>query len=132
MALAGRVSRAMMERSSHTRMEAKRKSVEDLRTDFEPGLTQNCAQFFVSERLDGANSWKRFGEPGRTRICNPLVSPRYVAAMILKGFPVSYLLLFVYFGRVLFSGMEVPLSGLTVAEARPGEYRDSKWARVQA
>lgn len=38
MALAGHVSRAMMERYSHIRMEAKRRAVEDLSgKDFEPG-----------------------------------------------------------------------------------------------
>ena len=38
MALAGHVFRAMMERYSHTRMEAKRKAVDDLGgIDFEPG-----------------------------------------------------------------------------------------------
>jgi integrase len=38
MALAGHVSRAMMERYSHIRMEAKRRAVDDLSaTDFEPG-----------------------------------------------------------------------------------------------
>jgi len=47
MALAGHVSRAMMERYSHIRMEAKRRAVDDLSgTDFEPGVAQNWAQFF--------------------------------------------------------------------------------------
>jgi hypothetical protein len=46
MALAGHVSRAMMERYSHIRMEAKRRAVDDLSgTDFEPGVAQNWAQF---------------------------------------------------------------------------------------
>jgi hypothetical protein len=50
MALAGHVSRAVMERYSHIRMEAKRKAVDTLSgTDFEPGWAQNGAQFFVSE-----------------------------------------------------------------------------------
>jgi integrase len=76
MALAGHVSRAMMERYSHIRMEAKRKAVEHLSgTDFEPGVAQNWAQFIVSEKSDGANSLKRSGEPGRTRTSNPLISP---------------------------------------------------------
>jgi len=49
MALAGHVSRAMMERYSHIRMEAKRRAVDNLSgTDFEPGVAQNWAQFFVS------------------------------------------------------------------------------------
>jgi hypothetical protein len=46
MALAGHVSRAMMERYSHIRMEAKRRAVDDLSgTDFEPVVAQNWAQF---------------------------------------------------------------------------------------
>ena len=74
MALAGHVSRAMMERYSHIRMEAKRKAVDTLSgTDFEPGVAQNWAQFFVSENSDEANSLKIDGEPGRTRTCNPLI-----------------------------------------------------------
>jgi len=74
MALAGHVSRAMMERYSHIRMEAKRRAVDDLSgTDFEPGVAQNWAQFFVSEKSDEANSLKRSGEPGRTRTSNPLI-----------------------------------------------------------
>jgi integrase len=74
MALAGHVSRAMMERYSHIRMDAKRRAVDDLSgTDFEPGVAQNWAQFFVSETLDEANSLKTSGEPGRTRTCNPLI-----------------------------------------------------------
>jgi integrase len=41
MALTGHVSRAMMERYSHIRMEAKRRAVDDLSgTDFEPGVAQ--------------------------------------------------------------------------------------------
>ena len=67
MALAGHVSRAMMERYSHIRMEAKRRAVDELSgTDFEPGVAQNWAQFFVSEKSDEANLLKRRGEPGRT------------------------------------------------------------------
>jgi hypothetical protein len=47
MALAGHVSRAMMERYSHIRMEAKRRAVDTLSgKDFEPGVAQNWAQFF--------------------------------------------------------------------------------------
>jgi hypothetical protein len=46
MALAGHVSRAMMERYSHIRMEAERRAVEDLSgTGFEPGVAQNLALF---------------------------------------------------------------------------------------
>jgi integrase len=76
MALAGHVSRAMMERYSHIRMEAKRRAVDDLSgTDFEPGVAQNWAQFFVSKKSEETNS-KRSGEPGRTRTSNPLSPPR--------------------------------------------------------
>ena len=74
MALAGHVSRAMMERYSHIRMEAKRKAVDTLSgADFEPGVVQNWAQFLVSEKSDEANVVKTVGEPGRTRTCNPLI-----------------------------------------------------------
>jgi integrase len=74
MALAGHVSRAMMERYSHIRMEAKRKAVNTLSgTDFETGVAQNWAHFLISENPGGANSLKRSGEPGRTRTCNPLI-----------------------------------------------------------
>jgi len=74
MALAGHVSRAMMERYSHIRMEAKRKAVDDLSgKDFEPGVAQNWAQFHVSEKQKDANSLKGLGEPGRTRTSNPLI-----------------------------------------------------------
>jgi hypothetical protein len=65
----------MMERYSHIRMEAKRKAVADLSgQDFEPGVAQNWAQFFVSKKSDEANSLKTDGEPGRTRTSNPLIS----------------------------------------------------------
>jgi hypothetical protein len=74
MALAGHVSRAMMERYSHIRMEAKRRAVDTLSgKDFEPGVAQNWAQFFVSEKSDEAKLLKSNGEPGRTRTCNPLI-----------------------------------------------------------
>jgi integrase len=74
MALAGHVSRAMMERYSHIRMEAKRRAVDDLSgTEFEPGVAQNWAQFFVSEKSEEPNPLKTDGEPGRTRTCNPLI-----------------------------------------------------------
>jgi len=60
MALAGHVSRAMMERYSHIRMEAKRKAVDTLSgTDFEPGVAQNWAQFVVSDKSEQANSLKK-------------------------------------------------------------------------
>jgi integrase len=74
MALAGHVSRAMMERYSHIRMEAKRRAVDDLSgIDFEPVVAQNCAQYFVSEKGEEANLLKDNGEPGRTRTYNPLI-----------------------------------------------------------
>jgi hypothetical protein len=74
MALAGHVSRSMMERYSHIRMEAKRRAVDDLSgIEFEPGWAQNRAQFFISEKSDEANPLKTSGEPGRTRTCNPLI-----------------------------------------------------------
>jgi Phage integrase family len=74
MALAGHVSRAMMERYSHIRMEAKRRAVDDLSgTDFAPGVAQNWAQFFVNQKSDESNSLKTSGEPGRTRTSNPLI-----------------------------------------------------------
>jgi integrase len=74
MALAGHVSRAMMERYSHIRMEAKRRAVDGLSgADFEPGVAQNWAQYFVSEKSEEANLLKRSGEPPRTRTWNPLI-----------------------------------------------------------
>jgi hypothetical protein len=74
MALAGHVSRAMMERYSHIRMEAKRKAVDTLSgANFEPGVAHNWAQFFVSEKSDQGKSLKSNGEPGRTRTSNPLI-----------------------------------------------------------
>jgi hypothetical protein len=80
MALAGHVSRAMMERYSHIRMEAKRRAVDDLSgIEFEPEWAQKRAQFFLSEKPDQANSLKRLGEPGRTRTSNPLIKSSYWA-----------------------------------------------------
>jgi integrase len=74
MALAGHVSRKMMERYSHIRNEAKRQAVENLSgTDFDEGSAQKQAQFFVSEKTEEPNSLKTFGEPGRTRTSNPLI-----------------------------------------------------------
>jgi len=73
MALAGHVSRAMMERYSHIRMEAKRRAVDTLTgADFELGAAQNWAHFSLSERSDESNLLKRTGEPRRTRTSNPL------------------------------------------------------------
>jgi integrase len=74
MALAGHVSRAMMERYSHIRMEAKRRAVDTLSgSDFDSGVAQNWAHFFISENPEEAKSLKISGEPGRTRTCNPLI-----------------------------------------------------------
>jgi integrase len=74
MALAGHVSRAMMERYSHIRNEAKRKAVENLSgVDFNDGWAQNRAQFFVGKNVKDGKSLKRSGEPGRTRTSNPLI-----------------------------------------------------------
>ena len=55
-------------------MEAKQRAVETLsRADFELGVAQNWAQFFVSEKSAESNSLKRNGEPRRTRTSNPLI-----------------------------------------------------------
>ena len=60
---------------------AKRNAVDTLSgTDFEPGVAQNWAQFFVSEKSDEANSLKIDGEPGRTRTCNPLIKSQLLLA----------------------------------------------------
>jgi integrase len=73
MALAGHVSRAMMERYS-VRNEAKRKAVENLSgVEFNSGWAQNRAQFFVRKNAEEAKPLKTSGEPGRTRTCNPLI-----------------------------------------------------------
>jgi hypothetical protein len=46
----------MMERYSHIRMEAKRRTVDQLSgTDFEPGVAQNWAQYFESEEPEDAH-----------------------------------------------------------------------------
>lgn len=56
-----------MERYSHIRMEAKQSAVNTLSgTDFEPGVAQNCAQFFVSENPEHPTFSIRSGEPRRT------------------------------------------------------------------
>ena len=74
MALARHVSRAVMERYSHIRMEAKRRGVDTLSgTDFGPGVARNGAQFFVFEKSEEAKPLKRSGEPPRTRTWNPLI-----------------------------------------------------------
>jgi len=84
MALAGHISRAMTERYSHIRMEAKRHAVDNLSgTDFEPGVAQNWAQFFISDKSEEANLLKRSVGPGRTRASNPLLKIffRYLVAV---------------------------------------------------
>ena len=82
MALAGHVSRAMMERYSHIRMEAKRRAVDDLSgTDFEPGVAQNWAQFLVSEKSEEAKSLKTGGERGRNRTSNPLIKSQLLCQL---------------------------------------------------
>jgi hypothetical protein len=54
MALAGHVSRAMMERYSQIRIEAKRRAVDDLTgIEFEPGWAQKRAQFFWAKSRCG-------------------------------------------------------------------------------
>jgi hypothetical protein len=74
LALAGHVSRAVMERYSHTNMEAKHPAVDDLRgTDLKAAVAQNWVQYFVSEISEEANLLKEDGEPGRTRTYNPLI-----------------------------------------------------------
>jgi transposase len=74
MALAGHVSRAMMERYSHIRMEAKRRAVDTLPgAEFDSDRAQNWAQFIVSEKTSDANLLKESGEPPRTRTWNPLI-----------------------------------------------------------
>jgi hypothetical protein len=74
MALAGHVSRAMIELYSHIRTEAKRRAVEDLgATNFDSGVAQNWELCFVSENPEEAKLLKVDGEPGRTRTYNPLI-----------------------------------------------------------
>ena len=72
--IGGLLGRAMMERYSHIRMEAKRRAVDTLSgADFEPSVAQNWAQFFVSEKSEESNSLKGKSEPPRTRTWNPLI-----------------------------------------------------------
>jgi integrase len=57
MPLSGHVPRAMIERYFQIGMEAKRRAVDTLSgTDFEPGVAQNWAQYFVSENAEEAKS----------------------------------------------------------------------------
>jgi hypothetical protein len=68
-------------------MEAKRRAVNDPgSTDIEPGVAQNWAQFFVSEKTDDAKSLKRSGEPGRTRTYNPLITPETLSSWLFLHF----------------------------------------------
>ena len=48
--------------------------------DFAPGVAQNWAHYFVSEKSEEPNSLKTDGEPGRTRTCNPLISTDLVSS----------------------------------------------------
>ena len=74
LALAGHDSRAMVERYSHIRMEAKRQAVGTLSgSDFDSGVAKNWAQYFIPEKSGEANLLKSSGEPGRTRTYNPLI-----------------------------------------------------------
>ncbi len=54
-------------------MRPPRRAVDDLSTDCEPGVAQNCAQFIALDKADESKSLKTSGEPGRTRTCNPLI-----------------------------------------------------------
>jgi hypothetical protein len=81
----------MMERYSHIWMEAKRRAVDGLSgTDFVPGVAQNWAQFFVSEKSGEANSLKGSGEPGRTRTSNPLFPTRLLSSLFFCPLAASY------------------------------------------
>ena len=82
MALAGHVSRAMMDRYSHIRMEAKRRAVDTMSgTDFDSGGAKNWAHYFISENPEEAKSLKGCGEPGRPRTYNPLIKRLNLASM---------------------------------------------------
>ena len=67
------MSRAMIDRYSHIRIEPKRRAVDSLGgAGFEPGVAQNWAQFLVPEK-PGEAKLLRSGEPPRTRTWNPLI-----------------------------------------------------------
>jgi hypothetical protein len=67
-------------------MEAKRNAENTLSgQDFEPGVTQNWAQFIVSGKSNETNSLKRVGEPGRTRTSNPLIATRNAKYSIFQA-----------------------------------------------
>ena len=121
LALAGHVSRAMMERYSHIRMEAKHKAVDTLSgTNFEPGVAQNWAQFFVSEKSDEANSLKTSGEPGRTRTSNPLLIPETLCSWFFKHFLASCITVFhgVWHGFVPRAGFKTHSSSFRISSLR--------------
>ena len=74
MALAGHVSREMMERYSHIRTEAKRKAVDSLPgQDFSEEVAQKWSHFPVRNEQENHKSLKRSGEPPGTRTQNPLI-----------------------------------------------------------
>ena len=55
-------------------MALKRRAVDTLSgADFEPGVAQDWAQIFVSEKPSDGNLLKENGEPPRTRTWNPLI-----------------------------------------------------------
>jgi Phage integrase family len=112
MALAGHVSRATMERYSHIRMEAKHRAVDDPSgTDFEPGVAQNWAQFFVSEKSHEAKLLKISGEPGRTRTYNPLISAETLCSWLFLHFLARRSTVFDGVWRVLFLNLFLRLCG---------------------
>ena len=74
MALAGHVSREMMERYSHIRIEAKRRAVASLPgQDFSEEVAQKWLHFPVRKDQEADKSLKRSGEPPGTRTQNPLI-----------------------------------------------------------
>jgi hypothetical protein len=53
---------------------SKRRAVDTLNgSDFDSGVAQNWAQYFVSEESEEATLLRDSGEPGRTRTYNPLI-----------------------------------------------------------
>ena len=74
MALAGHVSREMMERYSHIRTAAKRKAVDSLPGhDFSEEVAQKWSHFPVRNEQENHKSLKENGEPPGTRTQNPLI-----------------------------------------------------------
>ena len=47
---------------------------------------------FSEEPQEGSKCLDLSGEPGRTRTCNPLISPGVSQSFVFKPFPVSYLI----------------------------------------